>query len=141
MMLHGLLERAAFGECEAQAQLANNALEMGVAGSLGIAEAISSAEIFARMAATHRRPNDTVRLAGILMLRASMVDDGCENEAACISAEALSILSALADEGHEEAAVFVQQIADALPPELTCLAANMDRLAAAADEALDEGLQ
>jgi hypothetical protein len=57
-----------------------------------------------------------------------------------MAAEAISILSGLADRGEEEAAVYVQQIADQLPPEMTLLAAHFDRLNNVADEAMEEGL-
>lgn len=68
-------------------------------------EALVGAELWARMAAAHGGNEDIRRLASVLMMRAGFErQHGAVHLAACLEAEALSLLDVAADHGDKLAA-------------------------------------
>jgi hypothetical protein len=115
--MSNLLFLAANGNADAQAELASKAMEAAANGPAVVAEAMTAAEIWARMAASHGRPNDLLQLAGLLFCRAGMsIERGDEAAAAMQQAEAVSILSEGADLGDEYAADALNVVSDVLEP-------------------------
>jgi len=129
-----LLSRAACGDADAQAGMVDATLRLVIAGETAFGEGVRAAEWWARLAAVHGRPKDLMSLASVLMYAAQVaVDEGEDRRSIAYQAEAILVLNGLADDGDEEAGMFLQQTADLLPPESTLLAANVERFVRAAD--------
>lgn len=99
-----LLPLAATGDRAAQATLASLAIEWGNQGLIAPIEAWTTADIFARMAASQGKPTDIHGLAGVLLMRAGWErQNGRLGESVTLQAEAVQLLDKLADAGSEEA--------------------------------------
>ena len=93
------------GDADAQAAMFDRVLAIGMRREHPDDQIMESAIYWARLAASHGRSKDILRLGGVLMLKAGMLY-GAENaeEAAPIAAEVFARLDRLADDGDEEAA-------------------------------------
>jgi hypothetical protein len=138
-----LLARAASGDRSAQAQLATACVSKQFVGVTPF-ETMVMAEGFARLAATHGRPEDNMLLAGVLRARAHHVAELGDIERAtalwaqseaiceeypgpplCDGLEFLAgVLTAEADAGDDAAAIRLAKLSAALSPadadELRC---------------------
>ena len=124
----GTLSAAAMGCIEAQRTLSELALAQGKAGSVRLVEALSSAELWARMAVSHERCvlADVRRLAGVLMMRGEYERTyGMPELGASCDAEALTLLAIAADDGDEEAARLLLAAAEEMPSGGVVLAQQM----------------
>jgi hypothetical protein len=130
-----LLQQAARGDVDAQAQMVQATLALIAEGKTTFPEGVRAAEWWARLAAVHGRHNDRMILAGVLMYAAQVSIDQEEEEMSLLyQAEALLVLNDLADDGDEKAALFAQCVADELPAEASELALYVERMARAATE-------
>lgn len=122
------IARAAVGDPDAQASLANAIIEAAETGSAAMAECVAMAELMGRMVAVHGRPGDKRILVQALLL-ASMYTAQIKNwdRTAAYEAEVIALLNELADEGDEEAGEMLQMAADVVPAELLTVAAKLRR--------------
>jgi hypothetical protein len=130
-----LLQQAARGDADAQAQMVQATLQLIAEGKTSFPEGVRAAEWWARLAAVHGRHNDRMILAGVLMYAAQVSIDQEEEEMSLLyQAEAMLVLNDLADEGDEKAALLIQRVAEELPPAATQLAMDVERMARGAAE-------
>jgi hypothetical protein len=130
-----LLQQAARGDADAQAQMVQATLQLIAEGKTSFPEGVRAAEWWARLAAVHGRHNDRMILAGVLMYAAQVSIDQEEEEMSLLyQAEAMLVLNDLADEGDEKAALLIQRVAEELPPAATQLAMDVERMARGATE-------
>ena len=111
---------AASGDAEAQADLVVLTLKFAEEGGLSLEEALQSAELVARMAASHGGADQRLLLAGVLLKRADSATARARQEqarAAEFIEEAQSRLAALSDEGCEDASIGLAALLDGLANE------------------------
>lgn len=110
-----LLDRAARGKADAQAELVDVAIASTECGVRPI-EALTAAELWARMAASHGGLDDMRRLASVLMMRAGYERmHGSVDLAASLDAEALTLLDIGTDHGDELAGRVLAEVSSVLP--------------------------
>lgn len=128
-----LIALAAVGDIEAQSALVDAALLTAQRG-VPVAEALCGAELIARMAASHGKVSDRMKLAGVLLLRAaSLEQNGDEARRDVFHGEAVDVLDALASEGVAAAGAALLTILngmadDGSEPAGTLLNSVVDRL-------------
>jgi hypothetical protein len=126
--LASLFDRAAAGDADAQSGLVQYSLDRIREGAVTFQHGVCVAEAFARMAAVHRRPADLMCLAGVLMYAAQVASDrGDAEDSMAHQAEAIAVLSDLADQGDEDAALAVQEVSAVLSPPAIIRAADLLR--------------
>jgi hypothetical protein len=108
---------AASGDAEAQADLVVRTLKLADEGGLSLEEALQSAELVARMAASHGGADQRLLLAGVLLKRAdsaTAIARAQQARAAAFIEEAQGVLLVLSDEGCEDASIGLAALLDGL---------------------------
>ncbi len=119
--------RAARGDHDAQADMAELVLMQGLRGDLPVNDAIMMALTWAQMASTSRKSQHLLRYAGLLLAQETVApakdalsgtfDDSC--------AMALAITDAVADAGHSRAEIIACALAARLSPEVIAEAVRL----------------
>lgn len=117
-----LAQDAAQGSAVAQGAMAEHALLLGESGACRLVEALTGAELWARMAASHGAYEHIRQLVVILILRATFErNEGQAELSVALEAEALALLDAVANDGDEIAETTLAIAADTFSPEAFAL--------------------
>ena len=121
--------RAARGDHEAQADMANLMIQQGRAGDVPMDAAITMALIWSHMATTSGKSAHLLGYAGLLLTQASRApideyDSGAFDDA---FATALAITDAVADAGHAQAEIIAFALASRVSPAVIAKAVEMKR--------------
>jgi len=120
-----LVHRAARGDGEAQDALARAILERGYACEISREDAVTAAEVYARLAASHGTNSGMTLLGGVLFKRAEVAEYNGDTELAiACTVEGVRCLDQLADAGDEPAAELLAAYAPFLRPEVMALATS-----------------
>ncbi len=120
-----LFAASARGSLDAHRKIRDEALLMASGGTAPFDQAFAVAEAFARLAASLGNTQDRKTLAGLLFHRANMAGDD-ENAMAIAAAQGLAQLGAAADDGDEEALMFIGRAAhDGVPQSVFDLAKQL----------------
>ena len=123
-----MISRAAKGDPDAQGAIADWAMEMADKQAMPFGHCAHLAEAFARMAASHGRPDDRLRLGRALLYAAQDAGNVADRlSAQSHQAEALALFNELADEGHEDAEGLLQSAADLMSPGVIANAGRLRR--------------
>lgn len=119
--------RAARGDHDAQAAMANLMIEQGLAGDVPLDAAITLALIWSHMATTSGKSAHLLGYAGLLLTQASRApieeyDSGAFDDA---FATALAIADAVADAGHAQAEIIAFALASRVSPAVIAKAVQM----------------
>lgn len=113
------LRAAATGDIVAQRALADEAVRRAVHTDCDPSFTLAEGRVFARLAAAHGGRADKGRLVSMLALAGTYCLDDSNSE---LAAEALGLLSMMADEGDEEAEQGLVAVADHASPEAMAMA-------------------
>lgn len=117
---------AAAGDHNAQSDMAHMCAQLGFDGQIPIPDALSFAELWARMAATSGETDHRLDLVTLLLWRASLAKSPQDDEARdTMNAESLMILGQAADEGSEQAGAVLVALADIVAPKIILRAIEM----------------